>query len=73
MPVEIAGIKMYSAPEIAKILDISLYSARKYVRDGRIKAKKLRGNRYYVSEENLKEFLNTPDNVENFTREREEG
>ncbi|MFA5674401.1 MAG: helix-turn-helix domain-containing protein [Methanoregulaceae archaeon] len=70
MPVEIAGIKMYSAPEVAKALDLSLYSTRKYIREGRIKAKKLRGNRYYVSEEHLREFLITPDS---FTRDKEEG
>jgi excisionase family DNA binding protein len=63
MPVEIAGIKMYSAKEVSEILGVHIVTARRYMAEGRIKAKKIGGNRYFVSEAHLREFLETPDNI----------
>ena len=63
MPVKIAGIKMYTAQEVSQILGVHVVTARRYMYEGRIKAKKIGGNRYLVSEANLREFLETPDNI----------
>ncbi len=63
MPVKIAGIKMYTAKEISEILGVHVVTARKYMAEGRIKAKKIGGNRYLVAEAHLREFLETPDNI----------
>ena len=63
MPVKIAGIKMYTAKEISEILGVHVVTARKYMAEGRIKAKKIGGNRYLVTEAHLREFLETPDNI----------
>jgi len=40
MPVKITGIKMYSAKEVSEILGVHIVTARKYMAEGRIKAKK---------------------------------
>jgi len=63
MPVEIAGIKMYTTKEVSEILGINVVTARRYMFEGRIKAKKIGGNRYLVTEAHLREFLETPDNI----------
>lgn len=56
MPKVILDVKLYNAQEVAELLGISVETARNYISDGRLKAKKI-GTRYYVSEEKLKEFL----------------
>jgi len=63
MPVEIAGVKMYTTKEVSEILGINVVTARRYMFEGRIKAKKIGGNRYLVTEAHLREFLETPDNI----------
>jgi len=63
MPLEVAGVKMYNSKEISKLLGLSLQATRRYLREGKIAAKKIGGNRYYVSEDALREYLNTPDNT----------
>lgn len=54
--IEVAGEKYYLLKEISVIIQLSLYSVRAYLRDGKITGKKV-GNKWYVSESNLKRFL----------------
>lgn len=52
----IEGIKFYTLPEAAKILGITPQTLRKYIKQGKIKGKKL-SNYYLITEKALFEFL----------------
>lgn len=52
----IEGIKFYTLPEAAKILGITPQTLRKYIKQGKIKGKKL-SNYYLITEKALLEFL----------------
>lgn len=54
--ITVGDLKMYDLEEISKKTGISVKSLRKWIRQGKVKAKKL-GVKYYVSEESLIEFL----------------
>jgi len=54
--ITVGDLKMYDLEEISKKTGISVKSLRKWIRQGKLKAKKL-GVKYYVSEESLIEFL----------------
>ena len=49
-------IKVYTVPELVKLLQLTPQSVRKYLKDGRIKAQKV-GTKWLVSEEAIREFL----------------
>ena len=57
MPIKLGNIKIFSIPELSKNLRINISTLRKYIKDGKLKGQKL-GNRYYVTEDNLKYFFN---------------
>lgn len=50
------GIRFYNVPDLAKILNISEYSARVYLRDNRIPGVKV-GRKWYIREKSLNDFL----------------
>ena len=50
------GIKFYIVEDLAKILDLTPGAVRKYLRNGRIASVKV-GQRFWVSEKNLNNFL----------------
>jgi len=50
------GIKFYIVEDLAKILDLSTGAVRGYLRKGRISSVKV-GQRFWVSEKNLSDFL----------------
>jgi len=50
-------IELLKVEDIAKTLDVSLETIRRYVRAGKLKAQKI-GKRYYVSKDNFKSFVN---------------
>jgi excisionase family DNA binding protein len=52
----IEDVKFYSVKDISKKLGLSTLTVRKYIRNKRLKAKKL-GNAYVISEQNFLEFL----------------
>ena len=52
----IEDVKFYSVKDISKKLGLSTLTVRKYIRNKRLKAKKL-GNGYVISEQNFLEFL----------------
>jgi len=61
MPIEIAGIKLYKLEEVQEPfktagIPLSMLTLRAYVRTGKLKARKM-GNRWYVSEEALREYF----------------
>jgi len=50
------GIRFYTVSDLAKVLDITEYSARVYLRDGRISAVKVAG-KWFIREKSLNDFL----------------
>ena len=59
--IEIGDIKVYDVQEIAKMFDMTPQSIRKFIREGRIKGRKV-GTRWYVTEEAIREYLLGYDN-----------
>lgn len=57
---EILGIRLYSIQEVGELLGIQPQSVSKYIQQGRVKCQTI-GGRKYISEENLKEFLQSSD------------
>ena len=54
---EIDGIKMYTLFEVAQKLHLTERTLHTYIKNKKIKAVKI-GGRWYISEDNLKNFLN---------------
>ena len=57
---EVLGIRLYSVAEVGQMLGVQRPTASKYIQQGKLKARTIGGHKY-VSEENLKEFLNNSD------------
>jgi len=58
MPKQIGDIIVFPLKEISEKLDITTVTLRKYIRQGKLIARKWGGN-WYVSEDSLREFFNT--------------
>lgn len=56
MPIRVAGKKYYDLRELTSILRLNIFTLRRYVREGRLRAIKI-GRNYRVTENALKEFL----------------
>lgn len=56
MPTEIEGIKFYRVPEVAEALGVTPQTIRAYIKQGRLKAKRI-GKPIFVTERNIREFL----------------
>jgi excisionase family DNA binding protein len=56
MPREILGLKMYDVKEIAKMLSVTERTVVKYLLTRKLQGQKV-GGKWYVSEENMKRFL----------------
>jgi excisionase family DNA binding protein len=56
MPKIILDVKLYSLTEAADLLGVTRGTLTKYIANGRLTAKTI-GGKKYVSEENLKSFL----------------
>jgi len=54
--IEIAGVKLYSVNDMAKELKISEVTIRTYLRQRKIKAKKI-GGKWYATAESIRTFL----------------
>ena len=59
--IQIGDIKAYDVQEIAKMFDMTPQSIRKFIREGRIKGRKV-GTRWYVTEEAIRDYLMGVDN-----------
>lgn len=57
---EVLGVKLYTLKEVGELLGIQQQTVSKYVQQGKIKARVIGGAKY-VSEDNLKEFLQEVD------------
>lgn len=56
MSIQVGDMKLYDVEELAEMLYVGLPTIRRYLREGRLKGKKL-AKRWYVSEENLKDYF----------------
>lgn len=50
-------IVVYTVPELVKLFQLNPQSVRKYLKEGRIKGRKV-GTKWLVTEEAIREFLN---------------
>lgn len=57
---EVLGVKLYTLAEIGELLGVQRPTVSKYINQGKIKARTIGGLKY-VSEENLREFLQHTD------------
>ncbi len=70
MPKKIGDLTLYTVLELSKSLDVTEVTLRRYINEGKLKAKKI-GGAYHVSEDSLREFIDksevrgeTPQNTE---------
>ena len=56
MSIQVGDMKLYDVEEVAEMLDVGEPTIRRYLRQGKLKGKKL-AKRWYVSEENLKDYF----------------
>ena len=56
MSIQVGDMKLYDVEELAEMLDVGLPTIRRYLRQGKLKGKKL-AKRWYVSEDNLKDYF----------------
>ena len=56
MSIQVADMKLYDVEEVAEMLSVGEPTIRRYLREGKLKGKKL-AKRWYVSEENLKDYF----------------
>lgn len=68
MPKQIGRVLLYDLQELSEKLEIDVRSLRKWIRDGKIKAKKI-GVKYFITEQNLYEYLGQADNMKNASAE----
>ena len=60
MPSKIRDIILYSVPELSQALNVTTVTVRKYLKQGKLKGKKVMG-RWFISGEEVTEFFtNTP-------------
>lgn len=60
MPKKVGNLTLYSVDDLHEQLGLSKMTIRAYLRDGKIRARKL-GVKWYVTEEALREYFNEPD------------
>ncbi|MDZ7682892.1 MAG: helix-turn-helix domain-containing protein [Fodinibius sp.] len=59
MPKQIGNLTLYSVEDLHKQLGLSKMTIRAYLRDGKIRGRKL-GVKWYVTEEALREYFDEP-------------
>ncbi|MCW9705599.1 helix-turn-helix domain-containing protein [Fodinibius salsisoli] len=59
MPKKIGNLTLYSVDDLHEQLGLSKMTIRAYLREGKIRARKL-GVKWYVTEEALREYFDTP-------------
>lgn len=63
MPKQIGNLTLYSVDDLHEQLGLSKMTIRAYLREGKIRARKL-GVQWYVTEEALREYFNEPNGTE---------
>ena len=56
MPIQLGDIRLYSVEELSETLKLTKVSVRAYIKQRKLKGRKV-GTRWYVSEESLREFF----------------
>ena len=56
MVIAVVNTKLYSVEDLVSMLNLSARTVRVYLREGKIKARKI-GLSWFVTEENLKKFI----------------
>ena len=56
MSIQVGDMKLYDVEELAGMLSVGTPTIRRYIREGKLKGKKM-AKRWYVSEEALKEYF----------------
>ena len=56
MSIQVGDMKLYDVEEVAEMLSVGEPTIRRYLRQGRLKGKKL-AKRWYVSEEAIKDYF----------------
>ena len=56
MSIQVGDMKLYDVEEVAEILSVGEPTIRRYLRQGKLKGKKL-AKRWYVSEEAIKDYF----------------
>jgi len=62
MPKKIGDMTLYTVLELSKLLDVTEVTLRRYIKDGKLKAT-LMGGKYLISEDTLRELLNSGGNL----------
>lgn len=69
MPKKIGSLTLYSVDDLHEQLGMSKMTIRAYLREGRIRGKKL-GVQWYVTEEAIREYFEEPDEAVTSKRKR---
>ncbi|MDO8140960.1 MAG: helix-turn-helix domain-containing protein [Candidatus Brocadiales bacterium] len=56
MPIQLGELKLYLLKELSKSLGITTFTLRTYIRQGRLRARKM-GTKWLVTEEALREYF----------------
>lgn len=56
MPKKIGDITLYTLEELSQKLDVTLVTLRAYLREGKLRGRKI-GGRWHVTEESLRAYL----------------
>ncbi len=57
--IDIAGVKVYTVPEVAKAMGVVPQTVRDYIKSGRLQARRV-GKRFLITEKDIKRFISTP-------------
>lgn len=60
MPIDIGNIRLFSVKELSDKLKCAPGTIREYLREGRLKGRKV-GVKWYVSEESIREYFSKQD------------
>lgn len=69
MPRKIGSLTLYSIDDLHEMLGVSKMTLRAYLREGRLKGKKL-GVQWYVTEEAIRGYFNEPDKSEEISEKK---
>jgi predicted site-specific integrase-resolvase len=61
MPSKIKNVTLYSVPELSKRLDVTKVTIRSYLREGKLKGKKIMG-KWFIPGEDVIDFFENPVN-----------
>ena len=56
MPIQLGELKLYSLKELSKSLGITTFTLRTYIRQGKLRARKM-GTKWLVTEDALREYF----------------